>query len=45
VTLVASSLAIGAHEVASLVVPNEEAESILLIVFAFFVGNKQSIYL
>jgi len=38
-TLVASSLAIGAHEVASLVVPSEKAESILLVVFVFFVGN------
>lgn len=38
-TLVASSLAIGAHEVASLVVQSEEAESILLVVFVFFVGN------
>ncbi|OEL13030.1 Aluminum-activated malate transporter 1 [Dichanthelium oligosanthes] len=39
-TLVASSLAIGAHELASLIVPgSEQAESILLIVFVFFVAS------
>ncbi|RCV32495.1 hypothetical protein SETIT_7G007400v2 [Setaria italica] len=39
-TLVASSLAIGAHEGASLVVPRSEmAESILLVVFVFFVAS------
>ncbi|KAG2570280.1 aluminum-activated malate transporter 1-like [Panicum virgatum] len=38
-TLVASSLVIGAHEVASLVVPSEKAESILLVVFVFFVAS------
>lgn len=39
-TLVASSLAVGAHEVASLVVPSsEKAESILMVVFVFFVAS------
>ncbi|RLM64834.1 hypothetical protein C2845_PM16G00220 [Panicum miliaceum] len=37
-TLVANSLAIGAHEVASLIVPSEEAEFILLVIFVFFVA-------
>ncbi|CAL5018681.1 unnamed protein product [Urochloa decumbens] len=39
-TLVASSLAIGAHELASLIVPtSERAEFILLVVFVFFVAS------
>ncbi|KAF8647628.1 hypothetical protein HU200_065263 [Digitaria exilis] len=38
-TLVASSLAIGAHKGASLVVSSENTESILLIVFIFFVAS------
>ncbi|KAJ1275810.1 hypothetical protein BS78_05G165300 [Paspalum vaginatum] len=39
-TLVASCLAVGAHEVASLVVPSSEmAESILLVIFVFFVAS------
>ncbi|WVZ51293.1 hypothetical protein U9M48_002449 [Paspalum notatum var. saurae] len=39
-TLVASCLAVGAHEVASLIVPSsEKAESILLVVFVFFVAS------
>ncbi|KAF8749584.1 hypothetical protein HU200_012599 [Digitaria exilis] len=38
-TLVASSLAIGAHKGASLIVSSENTESILLIVFIFFVAS------
>ncbi|CAN6247885.1 unnamed protein product [Urochloa humidicola] len=39
-TLVASSLAIGAHELASLIVPtSERAEFILLVVFVFVVAS------
>lgn len=38
-TLAASALAVGAHEVASLVVPSEMAESILLVVFVFLVAS------
>jgi hypothetical protein len=44
-TLVASSLAVGAREVASLVAArSEKAESVILAVFVFFVGMYADYY-